>query len=480
MSKLSRRIALLFLCAFLTGGIGNLPKAFAQGKPNSTKSSPSKSKKPVVKQQTSSKKKNASQRNVTAGSSRKKKGITTAQSTQRPAGQTREIKLKKNELDKIRQDIKEFEKRLSDSKRREKNTLEQLDMYEKQTTLLRTLVNQLNLRIDDNRREITAVQRELDDARRSLDRLKKRYARSIVTLYKRGRSHDTELLLASVSLNQMLIRARYLKAFTLRNKKEVDEIKRRQDEISANMNLLASKLEHQEATMKEKKNEESNLAQKSNERRHLLNDIRQDKETYAAQLRRKQAAAAKIERIIADLVERERLKKLEARRKESRIADTDRSAGVSRLDRKVTSLPSKSVPVTGFGKLRGQLPWPVSHGAVIGKFGEQVNPRLGTVTVSHGIDIRVPSGSHVRSVADGVVSMINFIAGFGNLLIIDHDDGFYTVYAHLSSIHVRDGQRVKAGHVIAATGEGTGEEQLHFELWWERQKQNPLSWLAPK
>ena len=86
----------------------------------------------------------------------------------------------------------------------------------------------------------------------------------------------------------------------------------------------------------------------------------------------------------------------------------------------------------------------------------------------------------MRSVADGEVSVVYFVAGFGNVVIISHYDGFRTVYAHLSQIMVKEGTMVREGQVIAKSGESISGEILHFQIWKNRDQQNPESWLTAK
>jgi murein hydrolase activator len=85
----------------------------------------------------------------------------------------------------------------------------------------------------------------------------------------------------------------------------------------------------------------------------------------------------------------------------------------------------------------------------------------------------------VTSVADGRVSVISFIPGYGNI-IISHEDGFYTVYAHVTEVSVSENQRVKAGQGIAHSGEGLSGPLIHFEVRRQRQIHNPLTWLAKR
>jgi septal ring factor EnvC (AmiA/AmiB activator) len=309
--------------------------------------------------------------------------------------------------------------------------------------------------------------------------LKASYARYLVSAYKRGKAHDTELLLTSASLNHMFIRSKYLKAFTGRQKSEAEEIRERQEAVQAQKMLLESKVVKQKSTVNAKQGEELTLKRKAEEHKELLDQVREDKAAYQAELRRKQAAAAKIERLIADLIERERAKRAESgRRKGGTTPGIGR--GTERGDNAIASLPSRAVSETAFGRLKGQLPWPLAEGRLVTGFGDQTNPKLGTVIPSNGIDIAASPGAAVRVVADGTISMLYFIAGYGNLLIVNHDDGFRTVYAHLSGISVREGQRVRAGQTIARSAEGITGAQVHFELWREKNKLNPLSWLAKR
>lgn len=380
------------------------------------------------------------------------------------------VQKKQRELKELREEIEKYEKRIKEGERRERSTLQRIDDYDRQTSLIRDLLSRLSEEIAANRREIKISQLNLATAEKELRQLKREYARTIVSMYKRGRTHDTELLLSSKSVNEMFIRSKYLKAYTERQRQNAAEIRRRKEKIETEKMLLEQKLHEQELAITEKRHEESSLKRKVNEHKQLLAKVRQDVQSYEKQLKRKQAAARKVERMIADLIERER-KRIEAER---------RAMAKKKGKAEMAPLPNKPISNTAFGRLRGRLPWPVSKGSVVGFFGEHTNPRWGTVTISNGIDVAVPSGTSVRSVADGVVSIKSFIAGYGNLLIINHEDGFRTVYAHLSEITVREQQKIKAGQVIGRSGEGVTGPVLHFQLWYEKIKQDPLLWLAKR
>jgi murein DD-endopeptidase MepM/ murein hydrolase activator NlpD len=143
-------------------------------------------------------------------------------------------------------------------------------------------------------------------------------------------------------------------------------------------------------------------------------------------------------------------------------------------------LPQPPPAVGTFASKRGKLRWPVSEGAVVARFGNQIHPTLKTITQNTGIDIAVPSGSPVNAVAQGEVSTIWWLPGYGNLVILNHYDGYRTVYAHLADINVTEGQKVNEGDLLGTSGETVDGPRVHFEVWKEREKQNPALWLSQR
>ena len=188
-----------------------------------------------------------------------------------------------------------------------------------------------------------------------------------------------------------------------------------------------------------------------------------------------------IEQLVARLIDQERKKRLaaaERKRSAENLYAEKNPRTLSTKNRTLMELPSRPVSESAFGRLRGRLPWPVSSGALLASFGNQVHPTLGTITINKGIDIGSGAGAAVHAVADGTVSVVSFIPGFGHLVILGHDDDFYTVYAHVENVTVKSGQHVAAGETIAASGKSDAGPLVHFEIWRARTVQNPISWLA--
>ncbi|MEX2117934.1 MAG: peptidoglycan DD-metalloendopeptidase family protein, partial [Bacteroidota bacterium] len=389
---------------------------------------------------------------------------------------TREITKQERELGKLRNEIAAFENRLRESEKREQSTLEHLDDLEQQSALIRQLIRKL-------REEEKAITRDIDDAKESIDGLEKQlqalrthYAGYVRSVYKNGRVYDVELLFSSNSINQLLIRIEYLKRFSGQRVNDLKRILQKKSELEQENDQLQQTLKNERSLLVEKTKEEESLKVKAAQRQRVLNRIRTDKKSYRQELSRKTAAVKRIEQLIADLIEKERMKREELRKRREAAAarERERLAAANKAP-----VPVVEVEPTGaFAQMRGRLRWPVASGAIASKFGNQTHPVLKTVTQNSGVDISVKVGTNVVAVAEGEVSLISFIPGYGNVVILNHYNGYRTVYAHLSDIHVAEAQKVREGDPIGKSGDSLAGSILHFEVWQEREKMDPESWLA--
>jgi biotin carboxyl carrier protein len=124
----------------------------------------------------------------------------------------------------------------------------------------------------------------------------------------------------------------------------------------------------------------------------------------------------------------------------------------------------------------GRFPWPV-RGPIVAAYGSTANGGR-----NDGINIGAPRGTPVRAVAAGEVAYAgNELRGYGNLILIKHDDGWISAYAHCDQLLVKKGDKIAAGQVIAKVGTtgGVSEPQLHFELRRGKRAVDPRAFLAP-
>jgi len=219
--------------------------------------------------------------------------------------------------------------------------------------------------------------------------------------------------------------------------REVLTMKRKQDAAVAR---IADLKVRQEA-------EKKRLAEAKQKKRQVLYTLSAQKEKLASELDAMDAESQKIEAQLAALAPR------------------TASGGVSR----------PNGPIVPFS---GRFIRP-SSGRISSGFGMRRHPVLGRTRMHNGIDIAAPSGTPIRASASGTVVTATYMRGYGNTVIIDHGQGFSTLYGHCSRLMVRAGQRVGQGQVIAAvgsTGLSTGPH-LHFEIRINGRPVNPMGYL---
>ena len=96
-----------------------------------------------------------------------------------------------------------------------------------------------------------------------------------------------------------------------------------------------------------------------------------------------------------------------------------------------------------------------------------------------GIDAEVARGAAVTSVFEGTVSGVYMVAGYGTVIIVNHN-GYYTVYGNLGQANVKVGDKVKQGQTLGRAAEDVdnpGHGMVHFEVWKNREKQDPAAWI---
>lgn len=381
------------------------------------------------------------------------------------AQQADSIKIQNRELEKIRSEITSLQKELLAKSQKEKESLIALENLSRQNLLLNKLINNLKAEEKKKEQEIGVIETHIDSVQKVIGSIKEQYARYVVWTYKHSDISVFGFLLNADSFHQALVRYRYIKYITERNKTALKELKhnetflvdlkgRLQVEAGQKLELVNLKLKEQET-----------LADKSTERQELIAKLKKDQKSIAGEIDSKRKAEISIKNLIARLVEAERERK--ARLRESKLS------GSKVVDYNYEKFEN-------FAGLQGKLAWPIREGSITRGFGENRNEKLKTVTLNYGIDIKVKGSTDVHAVAEGVISAIDWIPGYGSIVIITHKDEFRTVYGHITEITVNEGQKINSGTVIGKVNDSLEGSILHFEIWRERNYQNPQNWLAKK
>lgn len=166
----------------------------------------------------------------------------------------------------------------------------------------------------------------------------------------------------------------------------------------------------------------------------------------------------------------ERLAKLAAAKPKSKPASTPAKPG-----QKVDKVADASLAGINFNRLRGKLALPVA-GEILHKFGQD---REGGGPAWKGVFIRARQGQEVRAVGSGKIAFADWLRGFGNLLIVDHGQGYLSLYSNNESLYKQPGEPVRAGDVVASVGATGGQDEpgLYFELRHQGKPFDPLAWV---
>ena len=286
---------------------------------------------------------------------------------------------------------------------------------------LRNLVAR-RARLDD---QLELTRANLQRSVATLQTRREQLARRLRRIYMEGPARELEFLVSTQSFAGLMMRWDFLQMVAEQDRVMLEGVETEKERVEANQRRLEGNLKDVSSVAQRATRETDKLAGLRQARASTVKQIQSKREEY-------EAAAAELERSARAT------QALLARLERSRQAEDDRARGEGRNPQ----------PYSGdFARGQGQLEWPV-RGAVIGHMGLETHPRFGTQVRNDGIDITAPVGTPVRSVAKGRVDFANDdYEGVGGMIVLNHGDGYYTIYSHLSEVNVSTGTEVQPGSV---------------------------------
>lgn len=291
------------------------------------------------------------------------------------------------------------------------------------------------------KKRLALAERQETVANLALQQQLSRLSPRLLVMYRTMRQHPLDVLLSARDFAALVWRSRALSALVesdLRLLRDVQRVRRFQALSHRQLEGLKAELSERLETAK------------------------------AQQLRAERQRAE-----LADLLSLLQAEAVRSGRVVRELEQADRELGLLIAD--LEAAPALS----GFGALKGKLPWPVAARVEAG-FGKVVNPKFNTVTVQKGLDLRAAAGTPVTAVADGKVAFAGWLRGYGNMAVIDHGDGYHTVAAHLAELQVRSGEQVLGGQALGPLGD-TGSLKgayLYFEIRHQGMAVDPQVWLG--
>ncbi len=353
------------------------------------------------------------------------------------------------QLTSLRGDVKKYQQQ-------EQGLIREMDNTKRQISLTNEKIRLQKRELELRKAKKRQLQRDYKGAKIKSEALIDRYKNRVVHAYKLKPNRQLDLFIDAGSAREFYYRVKYISAVNEADRKLYDEIIDNINFIDTRNAQVDRETRAIFKSVMNMENEEENLRELKNDKESKYKTIHANKTLIAEQIKEKENSIKEIQKLINKTQKSKKayLIRLEEERKK----------------REVVELP--------FSQKKGKLPWP-ARGKIVSSFGKQKHPVLGTITENSGIDIATASGSAVRAVSDGVVVTITWLRGFGNTIIVLHDDNYYTVYSHIDNIDVVQDEYVDAGQKLATASfdRSVNGTRMHFELWHEQEKINPSYWL---
>lgn len=216
--------------------------------------------------------------------------------------------------------------------------------------------------------------------------------------------------------------------------------------------------------------EELNTLEQDLKRQHKLKSNLQEQLAYEINVKKKEA-----------LKKEDILKEIRRRKGLALAAKHSLEVSSRALNQTISAIAPQAASsrvTTSFARQKGRLSYPVK-GKIISKFGTKRKGDYNAFTFQSGIDIKAERGTPVKNVFSGEVMFSQWLKGYGNLMIINHGNNYYTLYAHVEELYKKKGERVDTGEIIGTAGD-TGSIKgpcLHFEVRHHGKPVDPLKWL---
>lgn len=324
-------------------------------------------------------------------------------------------------------------------------------------------VADMKKQVSASRQEMAALDEKMEGLRSSIAKLQSDLARHrdtaskrLVAYYKLSWMGRLQLLATAETIQDLFHRERALSAILDADARLLQRMADDRDRLASENRQLAAGRQEKAALEAATRTQLETLAADKSRRADMLREIRQKKTLEVAAIAALEQSARDLDRAL-----------------EAMAADVTREAA-----RAATAGSAPAPAGQPFSQLKGLLPVPV-NGNIVNSFGEYRDSRHNVVNFRSGVDIRADYGEPIHAVSTGKVMYAAWFKGFGNMLIIDHGDHYYTVYAHLEETFKQKGDPVDAGEVIATVGD-TGSlvgPKLYFEVRHHGKPMDPADWI---
>ena len=428
---------------------------------------------------------------------------------------TKEIKELENRHESLRKEITETDQLLQKAKKAVSSQLNSITTITGQITQRKTYIETVQKDIAVVDKEMANVRRELNKLLAELKERKKNYEASALYLYRNKSIQDKLMFIFSAeNLNQSYRRMRYVREYATYQRLQGEEIMKKEAQVKAKQQELQHVLAAKQTLLKTYEEEKKTLDKQEKEKRTMLATMQKQQKSLQAEVTKKKREAdrlnARIDKLIAEEIERERKRAAEearriaaAKKKEEEAAAKAKataasgkpastakpaaSSGSSSTASKPAATTSASTAAvntklsSSFNQNRGKFQRPIlGNSVIVGRYGQYAVEGLRNVRLDNkGVDFQTKPGTQACAIFDGKVTAVFQLNGMYNVLI-RHGE-YISVYCNLASVSVANGDNVKTRQpigVIYSNKTDNNRTVLHFQLRKEKEKLNPEPWFS--
>lgn len=368
----------------------------------------------------------------------------------------RQIRQQKQELEKIKEELKFQRQQIKDIKVQESGVLNTISLMERNLNQTKDYIKGLESNAYSISNSIKLYEEQIDSMSVSLKRQKIMMEFRIKKLYMNGDPIYGKLKELSDFKGNIGRHIYFIKRILNSDQELVNRIQRTKVDLENKKNLLSVRMSELDQVKYSKKIEQRELSQRAEEQKSYLDNLKTNRNLQMRALEEYESNQKMLAKLISKL-EKKRIaaiKKAEEERKKKEVVKVKKE-------------------ITAKNKC-----WPM-RGQVISKYGKQRHPILKTITRNLGIEIKGRNDYPVKAAAPGEVAMITSIQGRGTGVIIDHGNSFYTVYGHLKNIKVKEGDKLRRCQEIGnpSDEESMNGVKLFFQVSEGVKTVDPLKWL---
>jgi septal ring factor EnvC (AmiA/AmiB activator) len=390
----------------------------------------------------------------------------------------------KQELSDVQKKLEDMKKALDSSQEAHQDAADALKESEVAISATNKKLHEINQLQQKNKQKLNQLTQQSEKITKQLQNQQAILGKQLYTQYTKGEQDHARMILQNQNPNEI---ARDLHYFSYIAKARADLIKKMQSnlqELDTLNEKTAEALAEVSALKAEQVAEKINLQAQKQAKSAVVKQL----STQIAEQRTQIQKLSRDEKNLSNLVEKlakiaqeqERQRKLAATKPEkkssqnSNLTENPLKPKQKEVVARNEAEPSAEISGVNFSALKGKLRLPV-RGSVLNRFGAS---REDTGISWKGLFIQAAEGAEVKSVAGGRVVFADWMRGFGNLIIIDHGQGYMSLYGNNQAILKSVGTSVGAGDVIASVGNSGGNETngLYYELRRQSQPFDPLSW----